>query len=122
MALSGEALWSGQNSGGVSDSGRYVKGDRSLELHFRFSLGMVTYHIASVSLAHEEYMRHVAPSGTAQYPGFSEDPLEAFAHLALDLTSYAQDFLCGSGVEFLVAKAAAEKRADLSGFQKLGRK
>lgn len=70
-----ETLWAGQSSGGLSDSGRYVKGDRNLELHFRGSLGLVTYHIGTASLSHEQYMRHVAPRDAAQYPGFSEEPL-----------------------------------------------
>jgi hypothetical protein len=125
MAASGfvwEPLFAGQSSGGISDSGRYVKGDRNLELHFRWSLGMVTYHIARESLSHEEYMRQVAPRGGAQYPGFSEDPLDAFKDLAHDLRLYAQDFLSGSGVDFHAAKVATAKRGGLSGLQKLGGK
>jgi hypothetical protein len=116
-----EPLGSGQSSGGVFDSGRYVKGDRSLELHFRFSLGLVAYSIASVALSHEDYMRHVAPRGAAQYPGFGDNPLNAFRHLSHDLAHYGQDFLNGPGAEFTAAHAAAQQRAKLSGFQRVGR-
>jgi hypothetical protein len=114
-----EQMWAGKSSGGISDSGRYVKGDRSLELHFRHSLGLVTYHIGDLSLKHEEYMRQCAPLGGAQYPGFSDNPLEGFKHLAHDLYAYATDFLSGTGEQLRMAKAAAEKRNSLSGLQKL---
>jgi len=119
--FSWESLGSGQSSGGQFDGGRYVKGDRSLELHFRFSLGLVTYSLAFVALSHEDYMRHVAPPGAAQYPGFGDNPLAAFEHLAHDLSLYAGDFLSGSGAQFSSAYTAAQQRAKLSGFQKLGR-
>jgi len=109
----------GKSSGGFFDSGLYVKGDRNLELHFRFSLGLVNYHIGSISLSHEQYMRHVAGKGQAQYPGFSDDPMDGFRHLADDLAKYCGDFLSGSGDEFKKAVTAAKERDKLSGFQKL---
>lgn len=114
-----EPMWAGNSSGDLSDSGRYVRGERSLELHFRHSLGLVTYRIGNLSLMHEEYMRLCAPRGAAQYPGFSEDPLDAFKHLAHDLSTYAADFLSGSGDQLRLAGATADKREELSGFQKL---
>jgi len=114
-----EQMWAGKSSGGLSDSGRYVRGDRSLELHFRHSLGLVTYHLGDLSLKHEEYMRHCAPLGAAQYPGFSDDPLDGFRHFAHDLTAYAKDFLAGTGNELRAAKAHAQTYANRSGFQKL---
>ncbi len=112
----------GKSSGGYSDSGQYVKDNRRLELHFRHSLGLVTYHIAEVSLSHEDYMLHIAGKGKYQYPGFSSDPLDGFRHLASDLENYASDFLSGSGEEFKKAKQRAEERSKLSGFKKLSRK
>jgi hypothetical protein len=114
-----EPRGAGKSSGGFSDSGVYVKGDRKLELHFRFSLGLVNYHIGSISLSHEEYMRHVAGKGQAQYPGFSDDPMGGSKHLADDLAKYGGDFLSGSGDEFKEAVTAAKERDKLSGFQKL---
>ena len=114
-----ESLSAGNGSGGPFASGRYMKGDRSLELHVRFSLGVVTYHIGNLSIGHEEYMRHSAPKGAAHYPGFPDDPLDGFDNLAHDLSLYASDFLSGPGNEFKSAKVASEKRAKTSGFQRL---
>jgi hypothetical protein len=48
---------SGVGSGGRYAFGSYVNKDRRLELHFRFSLGLVTYHFGKNSLDHESYMR-----------------------------------------------------------------
>ena len=114
-----EPGWAGKSSGGFSDSGEYIKGDRRLELHFRFSLGLVTYHIGPSFLSHEEYMCHVAGKGQAEYPGFSADPIDGFRHLAHDLANYCADFLSGPGDEFQQAIIAAIEKKKLSGFQKL---
>jgi hypothetical protein len=116
-----EAGLAGKSSGGYSDSGYYLKGDRKLELHFRHSLGLVTYYIAEVSLSHEDFMLHVAGKGKYEYPGFSSDPLDGFKHLASDLGNYASDFLSGSGEEFKKAKQRAEERSKLSGLKKISR-
>jgi hypothetical protein len=116
-----EAGPAGTSSGGYFASGQYVKGNRKLELHFRHSLGLVTYHIVDVSLSHEDYMLHVAGKSKAQYPGFSSEPLDAFKHLASDLSNFASDFLSGSGEEFKKAKERAEERNKLSGFKKISR-
>ena len=115
---------SGNGSGGAFSSGKFVKYNiikdkRTLELHFRYSLGLVTYQIGNVKLSHEEYMNYAAGKNKSEYPGFSENPLDAFKDLANDLNNYAQDFLKGSGKEFKLAKEEAEKRNKLSGFQKL---
>jgi hypothetical protein len=81
-------------------------------------LGLVTYHLADASLSHEDYMRCVARD-KAEYPGFSEDPMDGFKHLANDLEKFASDFLSGSGQEFIKAKKKAEERNALSGFKKI---
>jgi hypothetical protein len=65
--------------------------------HFRHSLGMVTYHLDSLSMSHQEYMRSVIGRPNAShYPGFSDDPMDAFRHLQLDLEEHYVDFLEGS--------------------------
>src|SRR3954467_12336148 len=91
-----ELLESGRSSGGDYAYGEYVRGDRRLELHFRHSLGLVTYHVGSNALSHEAYMKAlgVRPS-EAQYPGYSEDPLDGFRHLAADIIAFGDDFLRG---------------------------
>jgi len=60
----------GSSSGGRFAFGRYVRGDRSLELHFRFTLGLVTYQIGDASLDHESYMRALGVYGQNAYPDF----------------------------------------------------
>jgi hypothetical protein len=91
----------GVGSGGSFASGEFRRGDRRLELHFRYSLGLVTYHMGSASLSHEEYMWSVLRKRWAShYPGFSGDALESFRHLLLDLEQYGSDFLVGSDSEF----------------------
>jgi hypothetical protein len=77
-----------------------VRGERKLELHFRHSLGLVTYHLGAVSVPYEEYMRAARAEGDRRYPGFSDDPLQAFRDLAHDLDRHGQVFLSGSDAEF----------------------
>src|SRR5690606_17601263 len=73
----------GHSSGGSSASGSFVRGTRRLELHFRYSLGLVTYHLGETSLDHDSYMRVVLGAKPVnQYPGFSSDPMDGFHHLA----------------------------------------
>lgn len=64
-------------------------------------------------------MRHVADRGAAQYPGFSNDLLDGFRHLAHDLEKKCTDFLSGSGDDFRSAVAKARETDRLTGFQKL---
>jgi len=108
-----------KGSGGYADSGQYVKGNRRLELHFRYSLGLVSYHIGNNSLSHESYMQYSVGKGKAQYPGFSSDPLDSFRHLAHDLQKYGDDFLSGSGQKFDQAVAIARDKEKSPGFTKL---
>jgi hypothetical protein len=91
------ALDAGNSSGGQFASGEFRKGTRRLQFHFRHSLGMVTYHLGSRSMSHQEYMRSVLGKPNAShYPGFSSDPLDAFRHLHLDLEEHGIDFLEGT--------------------------
>jgi hypothetical protein len=109
----------GHSSGGDFASAEFSNGGRRLELHFRRSLGLVTYHVGSLSLPHEAYMEALlGRRGASQYPGFSDDPLDGFRHLLHDLEAYCLDFVCGGGDEFrtCVARAAElEKRRGLRG-------
>ncbi len=98
---------SGLGSGGNFASGAFVRRDRQLELHFRWSLGLVRYHVDKDSASHEFYMRELSVWDQCQYPGFSDDPNEAFRGLAHDL-GFAQDFLTGSA---LILHQAAKTEA-----------
>ncbi len=90
----------GGSSGGSFASGSYRKSNRVLELHFRYSLGLVTYHIGRSVLDHQTYMRMLGVDEVCQYPGFSDDPLDGFRHLRDDLERFGGDFLTGTGKAF----------------------
>jgi hypothetical protein len=87
---------SGVGSGGRFASGTFVKGTRQLELHFRHTLGLVTYHLGSASMSHEDYMRAAQAGRGRRYPGFGDDPLQGFRDLQHDLEHHGQVFLRGS--------------------------
>ena len=95
---------SGRSSGGHFASGEYRRGDRRLELHVRWSLGLVTYHVGQNSLSHEQLTRAVRATlgigEPARYPGFSDDPLDGFRHLEVDLRHLGRVFTSGAAEEF----------------------
>jgi hypothetical protein len=97
----------GKSSGGDYASGEFFRADRRLEVHFRWNLGMVRYHVGDQSASHESYMRELGVREQCQYPGFSEDPKDAFRGLAHDLI-FADDFLTGTGA---VLRRASTKEA-----------
>ena len=95
-------LSSDYSSGGRFASGAYMRGNRKLDLHFRWSLGMVNYFLGDRSISHVDFMRSViGKSQASRYPGFLDDPLDAFRDLRSDLAEYAADFLSGTDAEFL---------------------
>jgi hypothetical protein len=96
----------GRSSGGSFAWGRFVRDDRVIELHFRHSLGLVTYSITGRSASHESYMRELGFRQNCRYPGFSQDPLAAFEDLAHDL-QFANDFTEGTG-EVLIRASERE--------------
>jgi hypothetical protein len=84
----------GTGSGGNYAWGEYVRDDRRLELHFRYSLGLVTYHAAGEIVAHEHLMAAIVGRLHAtRYPGFSADPLAGFEDLKADLSEHGKVFL-----------------------------
>jgi len=111
---------SSESSGGNFASGEYVRDDRRLEIHFRFSVGLVTYHVGSLSLVHDSYMQVLlGKNGGNQYPGFSEDPLDGFRDLRYDLSHFCEDFLNGSGEEFAGCVKKANELAKIKRFKAL---
>lgn len=111
--FSGSITANGPSSGGEFASGEFRRGNRRLELHFRHSLGLVNYHLGSASIAHEDYMWAVlGQPSRSHYPGFSDEPLDAFHHLEEDLIEHGQDFLTGTDADFLrhIPAAAELKR------------
>ena len=110
------------SSGGEYASGKYVKEDRILEIHFRHSLGLVTYRIGSESIRHEIFMRALLGQGADNhYPGFASDPMDGFCDLRYDLENFGADFLKGSGEHFhrCVNEALAARK--LSAFQRMSK-
>jgi hypothetical protein len=107
----------GPSSGGPFASGEYRREDRRLELHVRHSLGLVAYHVGLNRLDHEDLTRAMRARGgvsePAEYPGFSDDPLDGFRHLAKDLLRLGQVFIRGTPDEFaaLVDWVAQNPRA-----------
>jgi len=113
---------SGRSSGGPSAHGEYTHGGRRLELHFRYSLGLVTYHVGALSLAHDDYMRALlGRSGAGNFPLFSEEPLSGFEALKLDLINYCSDFISGTAEEFRRCVKEHERYEALTGLQKIER-
>jgi len=111
---------SGGSSGGAFAQGEFVRENRKLELHFRWSLGLVTYHLGKHKLAHEDYMRALlGRSGASHYPCFSEDALATFEALRQDLVKHCSDFVSGTGEQFSQCIELHKKYASLSGFQKM---
>jgi hypothetical protein len=104
----------GKGSGGAYASGEFVRKDRRLELHFRGSLGLVQYRVGQDSASHEFYMRELDVWDQCKYPGFSDDPMDAFARLAHDLT-FADDFLDGTAT--VLRQAAAKEAANTAAQQ-----
>lgn len=98
-----------KGSGGQFASGAFSKDNRRLELHFRHSLGMVSYHIGQDSLDHETYMRLLGVYGRNQYPDFPQEPMESFHHLAADVQEYCENFTSGDGEQFRSLAMAFKK-------------
>jgi hypothetical protein len=111
---------SGRGSGGPFASGIYANADRRLEIHFRYSLGLVTYHFKHLSIDHESYMHALLGVKRGnKYPGFSDDPLAAFHDLAYDVQSFATAFLEGDFERFADYPAAAERWKKIPGIARL---
>jgi len=103
----------GRGSGGHFAWGEFVRDDRRLELHFRYSLGLVRYHAGNHSACHESYMRALGVWDQCRYPGFSKDPVASFQAVAHDI-GFADDFLSGSAQ---VLRRAAAKEASVAAEQ-----
>jgi hypothetical protein len=92
-----EVLGSGKGSGGLFAFGQFKRGERRLEFHFRYSLGMVCYHLGPCSMSHEDYMHAVlGERHVSKYPGFSNQPMDGFRDLFSDLQEHGADFLTGT--------------------------
>jgi hypothetical protein len=113
-----------EGSGGPYAIGEFRKGERRLELHFRYSLGLVRYHFGDESLSHEDLVRGVRAvdhiAAEAQYPGFSDDPASAFHRLRVDIERFGDVFLNRGAKAFRALKKWLDKHPRKSGFAGLG--
>jgi hypothetical protein len=109
----------GLSSGGRSCSGAFIRGDRRLELHFQYSLGLVTYNVSNCSLSHEDYLR--AQGAKGQYPGFSDEPIDAFKHLREDLKKWGAAFLTAPNERFVQLAQWVLANPKKKGFWALGK-
>lgn len=94
----------GHGSGGAFATGRFTKGSQYLEVHFRHSLGLVSYGWGDAVLCHTDYLRGLG--ARRAYPGYSTDPLDGFRHLAADLAGPLAGFGDGDRGDYDRARRA----------------
>jgi hypothetical protein len=91
----------GKGSGGNFATGVYVSGERRLELHYRYGLGIVRYHIGELELDHLQYMKLLGVYMDCRFASTQLDGgLDGFERLRDDLELYCGDFLYGDGRQF----------------------
>jgi hypothetical protein len=113
----------GPSSGGHFASGEFRCENRRLELHVRGALGLVTYHVGDANLRHEDLTRAIAATQQvqepAEYPGFSDQPIDGFRHLRADLARFGRVFTQGTAEEFWVLVAWVREHPTPSGLAAL---
>ncbi len=90
----------GNSSGGNFACGQFVCDDKEIELHFRWSLGLVSYKVKNLILMHEDYINLLEKHGQNKYPNFSNNPNDAFTCLKFDLENLLKDFTENNAIEF----------------------
>ncbi len=96
-----ELMGGGKGSGGDFAWGQFQRDERKIELHFRRSLGGVTYKVRDLSLSHVDYFDILDKKGFNRYPDFSEDVVESFNLLLSDIEMYlCYDFIFDEGKIF----------------------
>ena len=104
---------SGNSSGGPFASGYWSRDNRRLELHFRWHLGLVAYHLGPDRISHGYLVWAVSGKRNAgTYPGSSGDLFERFHLLNDEIVRFGQSFLCGSDDEFLQVIQKAKELSD----------
>ena len=110
----------GLSSGGHSSSVAFIAGVKRLELHFRYSLGLVSYQIGGIQIDHVDFI--AAQGGKGNYPGFSQNPIDAFRHLADDLRTYGEPFLMNETTKFEEIVEEFKANPPVKGFKALSSK
>lgn len=94
-------LKSGSGSGGAFACGHYVNGDRRLELHYRYGLGMVIYRAGKAELSHRDYVERLGVLTESQFVwNAKEESLSGFDWLREDIERFCRSFLIGQCEHF----------------------
>jgi len=91
----------GKSSGGLFAAGEFRRANRTLELHYRDSLDLVTYRVGRLrSHTRTTCGRSSAGDGQVTTLDSQKESLDAFGHLLQDLKRSCADFLVGSDADF----------------------
>jgi hypothetical protein len=102
----------GQGSGGYYACGRFACGNRSIELHHRWGLGIVNYQFSGFSLDHSAYLDGLGLDRDSHYLWLRlEAGIDRYEGLLEDLRQFCADFLTGTASQWMsIALANAEAR------------
>ncbi|MBX3421877.1 MAG: hypothetical protein KF752_10025 [Pirellulaceae bacterium] len=109
----------GNSSGGQYSIGEFVRGNHRLELHYRFGLGIVIYHIGDRSLSHTELMRSQGFSKQAAFPTILDKSLLGFHAVLSDLRNCGGPFLDAESLQFALLSEWCVKNPKPTGFKAL---
>lgn len=109
----------GNPSGGRLAVGEFVRGSHRLELHYRFGLGIVIYHIGDCSLSHAELMRSQGFSKQAEFPTVLDKSLKGFYAVLSDLRKFGGPFLGADASQFAILAEWCAKTPKPIGFKAL---
>ena len=90
----------GNSSGGHFAHGNFYCGDREIMMHYRWSLGLVSYKVGNLVLGHEDYIDLIDKHGQNKYPNFSNESTDAFNCLRFDLENLLNDFTENNAIQF----------------------
>ncbi len=104
----------GRGSGGNFAWGKYVRGDRSLDLHHRWGLGIIQYNIADLSMDHAAYLKSLGVDDQSDLPSIPlESGLDRYHALRSDLDNFCSDFVTGPATEWAAAaRVDGERRSE----------
>ncbi|MBX3434208.1 MAG: hypothetical protein KF847_12870 [Pirellulales bacterium] len=97
---------------GHSAEGRFVAGDRAIELRYQWGLAEVRFRVGDWVLEHAEYMRLLGVEESSSLLAERHQiESEGFEALLEDLTRFAAEFLAGDAQRFCALAAQAQCRA-----------
>ena len=109
----------GNSSGGRFAIGEFIRGNHRLELHDRFGLGIVIYHVGVCSLPHTELMRSQGFSKQSEFPTVLDKSLLGFHAVLSDLRNYGGPFLDADASQFVQLSEWCANNPKPTGFKAL---